>query len=73
MEQMTATANQISSSTSSTADAAEKAREMIHDGDRQVSLAVDSMRDLVARLQSARTKSDSLVRSAEDISGILQT
>jgi methyl-accepting chemotaxis protein len=73
MEQMTATANQISSSTSSTADAAEKAREMIHDGDSQVSLAVDSMRDLVARLQSARTKSDSLVRSAEDISGILQT
>lgn len=73
MEEMTATANQISSSSASTADATEKARSLIHSGDQQVTESVDAMQDLVTRLNHAKEKTDALGQSAEDISSILQT
>ncbi|WBA10065.1 methyl-accepting chemotaxis protein [Salinivibrio kushneri] len=73
MEEMTATANQISSSSASTADATEKARSLIHSGDQQVTESVDAMQGLVTRLNHAKEKTDALGQSAEDISSILQT
>ncbi|WP_116645102.1 methyl-accepting chemotaxis protein [Salinivibrio sp. HTSP] len=73
MEEMTATANQISSSSASTADATEKARSLIHNGDQQVTESVDAMQDLVTRLNHAKEQTDALGQSAEDISSILQT
>ncbi|OOE92748.1 methyl-accepting chemotaxis protein [Salinivibrio sp. AR640] len=73
MEEMTATANQISSSSASTADATEKARSLIHQGDQQVTQSVDAIQDLVSRLNHAKEKTDALGKSAEEISSILVT